>query len=333
MSTDSNGTDRRQPDIPADLAALSSLCTAAPGSFTNNVALAQQALDRHATGRAPKVSVAACVARALTDEHGITFDVPQFTTTATVDDLVASLCLRGVDGEAVAWSVVGFEAQRHINLVWLEANRHASRHESHTAEDLAGWGYLGLRQAMRGFDKRRGFMFSTYACHRISGSIRDGLRSELPVPKRLLTLQRQVAAARDALQIELDRDVSLAEIADYLDEDPIYLERILPRLDTAASLDEFEAQQQDTGRSVLPQLTDDTDPADRAVEELLKADIDAAFQALDAQTRQVVSYLLWDGESLAEVKRRTGLSDRDVRRHLADGQEALAVSLSRWRSS
>jgi RNA polymerase sigma factor for flagellar operon FliA len=50
--------------------------------------------------------------------------------------------------------------------------------------------YAGLLEAMENFDWQRGVSFRTYASHRISGSIRDGLAKATEVNEQIATRQR-----------------------------------------------------------------------------------------------------------------------------------------------
>ena len=321
-----------QPDIAGSALSIIDLCVEVPGPIGEAIVCAQGALDRHRTGRAPKRSAADCVRHALNQRFGTSLRAAERTTTANVDDVVTSLRLRGIDGEDLIWSIIRYEAQHHVNLIWMAANRLAARHPGYTAEDLAGWGWLGLRQAMRQFEPQRGFRFSTYAVFRITGAMRDGVRDENPVPKRLLTLQRKVAMAREMLHVDLGREPTIDEIADFVDEDAGFLDRILPRLDVAASVNELDDLRAADGRPPIEPLTDTTDPADLAADELLRRDIDRALSSLDDDTRTVVGLVLRDGESIAAAKRAVGCSDREVRRLLDDGQRALAATLAQWKT-
>jgi RNA polymerase sigma factor (sigma-70 family) len=248
---------------------------------------------------------------------------------STIDEVVGSLALTGVDGDALTWAVIGYESQYHTKLVWMEANRFAARMSDRTAEDLVGWGWLGLRVALRQFDPGRGFKFSTYACYRIKGAIRDGVRDENPIPKRLLTLQRKVADAEKELGASLGRMPQLAEVAEHIGHTLAPLEALIPRLAPAASIDEMLATSAEHGGTPSI-LSDDTDPVDEVLFNARAEAVRAAVAALDDNEREAVELLIYESRSLAEARRRTGLSDRELRRRLERGYRQLAGTLAGW---
>lgn len=335
MSTENGRAFAHQPDIPGEVLAIFSLVTnISDVDAADALSVAVSALDGVRDGTVPNCRAASYVAQALTEVYGE--KVPRLEvapTTASLDDVVASLRLKGIDGESLAWTVIRYEAQFHTKLIWLEANRMAKHFDAYSAEDLAGWGWLGLRQAMRQFDARKGFKFSTYACHRIKGSIRDGVRDENPVPKRLLTLQRKVSLAQAELRATLDREPTVLEVAEMVDEESGFLARILPRLEKPASIVELEDFGDGDANKVLPQLVDSADPADQAFQSVLATEIELAMNALDREVEEVLRMVVWDHKSIADVRRATGKTDREVRKIIAEGHKELAASLSQWREA
>jgi RNA polymerase sigma factor for flagellar operon FliA len=246
-----------------------------------------------------------------------------------LDVVLAEALSQGVDAERLCSAVIHYESHFHIGLVWLEANRMAPSFPDHTAEDLAGWGWLGLRVALRKFEPQRGHRFSTYACYRIKGAIRDGVRDEHPVPKRLLTLQRKVQATEEQLSVHLGRVPQLAEVAEHLGETLEHLTRILPRLANAASLDELEAAAAERGGAV-PGSVDPTDPADLVIEAERLDAVRAALGTIDPGDAEAVRLLVCEERSMAEARRVTGLSDRELRRRSERGCAQLRHLLADW---
>jgi RNA polymerase sigma factor FliA len=244
-------------------------------------------------------------------------------------DAVAFANNSGLRGEDLASAVIHHESKFHLGLVWLEANRMASNFDGRSPEDLAGWGWLGLRAALRLYEPSRGHRFSTYACFRISGAIRDGVRDENPVPKRLITMQRKVSAAQESLSIELGRVPQLHEVAAHLDITFEKLSTLLPRLSSASSLDEMEATASERGGSVAG-MVDDSDPADAALDAARSDAVRDALNLLDEPDRETVRLLLYEGKTMTEARRITGMSDRELRRRLAAGSDLLRDLLADW---
>jgi RNA polymerase sigma factor for flagellar operon FliA len=80
-------------------------------------------------------------------------------------------------------------------------------------EDLIGAGNVGLAEAARRFDPKKGNLFATFARHRIRGAITDSLRQHDPISRSLRMNQKQADPAISALSVKLGRTPSDAEIA------------------------------------------------------------------------------------------------------------------------
>lgn len=249
------------------------------------------------------------------------------TTSCELNAALADVGLQGIDAERLCWAVIGFEAQFHIRLIWHEANKLCRSFPDRTPADLLGWGWQGLHVALRNFDPTKGFRFSTYACQRISGAIRDGVRSENPIPKRLLTFQRKVMRAEEDLQTELGRVPKLAEVAARLGQDDDALV-ILGRLQTVVSVDELTSGENATE---IDQLIEQRDPADMAIAAAQRAAIDSALEELHVEDAEVARLVLFEQLSPAEVRERTGASPRQVRQRWAKSREHLQTALAQWR--
>jgi RNA polymerase sigma factor (sigma-70 family) len=232
------------------------------------------------------------------------------------------------DASALSWAIIGFESQRHINLVWHQANKLERVFPDRDASDMLALGWMGLRTALRLYNPTLGFSFSTYACTRITGAIRDGVRAENPVPKRLGTFSRKVAAAEEALAHGLGRAPTLAEVAEHLG---VHLDelKILPRLQSAASIDEMETTASERGTS--PNwLIDDADPADTAMSILRRDAVDAALATLHPDDAAAVRLLVMEGMRPAEAQEITGEAPRRLRVRRERALAALREQLSGW---
>ncbi len=82
-------------------------------------------------------------------------------------------------------------------------------------EDLFQAGCVGLVKAVDGFDKDRGFCFSTYAVPLIIGEMRRLFRDggSVRVSRSLRELSLKAARAREALTAQYDREPTVKEIA------------------------------------------------------------------------------------------------------------------------
>jgi RNA polymerase sigma factor for flagellar operon FliA len=93
--------------------------------------------------------------------------------------------------------------------------------------DLAGFGFLGLLDAMERFDPTRGLKFESYAVARIKGSIRDEVRRSHWVPEKVHRRTSAVSRATSVLEGKLGRSPTVAEVADELDMTVEALEEIV----------------------------------------------------------------------------------------------------------
>lgn len=248
--------------------------------------------------------------------------------TGTFDETVAELTPSVPGAGDLGWALIVFETHKHTNLIWHQANKLVRSFPDRHASDLLGWGWLGLRVALRHYDPTLGFTFSTYACSRIIGSIRDGVRSENPIPKRLNTFTRKVAAAEAELTQSLGRSPSLEEVSERIGVELSALD-ILPRTAPQASVDELLGQADERG-GYLNRLVSGDDPADSALASI-EADLVAeALAQLNPDDALAVKLLVMDGMNPTEARAVTGATARQLRQRKERGLAALRDSLTAW---
>ena len=230
--------------------------------------------------------------------------------------------------EELGWAVIGFESHQHVNLVWHQANKLQRAFPDRSASDLLAYGWIGLRTALAKYDPSLGFAFSTYACTRITGSIRDGVRAENPVPKRLGTFARKVAAAEAELTQALGRAPSLEEVSTHLGTE---IERlaVLPRLAPEASVDELLAFAGENGSS--PNwIVDDTDPAEEAERAAVSDAVRNALAKLPCEEAEAVRLLIMEELHPTKARELTGATARQMRQRRDRGLETLRDFLDGW---
>lgn len=245
------------------------------------------------------------------------------------DTVRAQLTASGMDAEALRWALIGFESHAHVRLVWQQAYRLAQTLPDRTAADLLGWGWQGLRVALDKFDPSKGFAFSTYACTRINGAIRDGNRAESPIPKRLTTYVRKVTRTQEALTYRLGRVPSLDELAEALGDEAPGLS-MMSRLAPAASLDELTDPSSERAPLVRTLVDRVADPAEQTVAAAQARAISDALERLPLEERQAVELLVYQGLPVSEVKVLTGANPRQLRARKERGLAALSSHLADW---
>lgn len=102
-------------------------------------------------------------------------------------------------------------------------------------EDIAGYGALGLIDAVDKFDLNVGAPFEGYAQIRIKGAIVDGIRGVAWEPRSVRTRAREVARARADLEQRHGRSVTNTEIAVELHVHVDDVERALTDMRDAAA--------------------------------------------------------------------------------------------------
>lgn len=234
-------------------------------------------------------------------------------TTTSVDVVVGRFKQLGIDGERVCWAVITKESLNHILLVRREANRIARMWPDRSADDLVGYGWRGLRLALRSYNPETAW-FSTYACPKIRGSIRDGVRNEHHLPKRLNTFVNKVEQARDDLATSLGRHPTHSEIAARLE---IEVEQV-QALATYAAPTSLDGTDTETGF----QLAGGTNVEDDALALLRAERVRDALAELSADEAEAVQLLVMDQLPMREVRALTGASPKQLR---ARRDRALAL--------
>lgn len=218
--------------------------------------------------------------------------------------------------ERLGDALVRLESLSHVSLVWHQASKVSGSFSGYAAADLVGWGWSGLRMALRRFDPSMGYAFSTYACTRIVGAIRDGVRSERAVPKRLGTFQRQLDVVAEELAERLGRQPTVSELAERVGEPE---DKVLAahRARSMVSFDELA----ESGRDVAPPFV-----ADMA--DVLSPEVDSMLSDLPEVEADVLRMVVLEGWSDREVAAHLGISQAAVRRLREAAIDRLRSSLA-----
>lgn len=228
----------------------------------------------------------------------------------------------------LGWALITFETHKHTNLIWHQANKFERSLPDRSAADLLSWGWMGLRTALRHYNPELGFTFSTYACTRIIGAIRDGVRAENPVPKRLNTFSRKVAATEAELTQRLGRNPTLEEVSATIGVELSSLE-LLRRTQPQASIEEIVTLLAERGTAPDWMVADD-DPADEALAEVRRDAVARALSTLAPEDADAVRLLIMDGLNPTEARAVTGATARQLRQRKERALNALRAQLADW---
>lgn len=157
-------------------------------------------------------------------------------------------------------------------------------------DDLVGYGREALVKASRGYDARRGVPFGSYARHRVRGAMLDGVGELGGVPRRLYRRLKFDRAASAVLSgwsgAELNEDSSAWEVRE--------------ALHTAYMVSADAAGDRWIER--------DLGVDGQAGAELLRKRLRGAIEQLPPKERTLLKAHYYDGDSLAAIARRLGIS-------------------------
>ncbi|MFO7248020.1 MAG: FliA/WhiG family RNA polymerase sigma factor [Bacillota bacterium] len=179
-------------------------------------------------------------------------------------------------------------------------------------EDLRSYGMIGLLDAMRKFDYRRGLRFETYAVWRIRGAIYDGLREMDWVPRSFREKAKKVEDAYAELEQRYLRSVTEEEVSHHLGMPVESLHQVLRDMVRAVQVSLDEPVVDDEGSSTSRHMTvtdhEAPSPEDLVQAKQVKEILARAIERLPEKERLVVTLFYYESLSLTEIAEVMGLS-------------------------
>ena len=195
--------------------------------------------------------------------------------------------------------------EANIGLVHACAGRFRARGIEY--EDLFQAGCVGLCKAADGFDRTRGFAFSTYAVPTILGEIRRLFRDggAVKVGRSVKEQSRRVLALRQKLCEQLGREPLLSELAQAAGTDmpqtAFLLNAALPALSLTAQEDAQTAQQD------IPVPSPDSEID-------AKVSLETLLMQLDERDRRIIRLRYYQGWTQTRIAETLGISQVQVSR-------------------
>ncbi|MFB6624083.1 SigB/SigF/SigG family RNA polymerase sigma factor [Streptomyces sp. NPDC056374] len=204
----------------------------------------------------------------------------------------------------------------NLSLVKYAATRFRRSPESW--EDIVQVGTVGLIKAINRFDPERGNEFMSFALPTVLGEIRRHLRDtswSVHVPRRLQELRLHLAKANDALEQDLGRPPTDAELGAHLGitEDELREGRLASNGFTSRSLD-VAVDDEDDGPGMLARRLGSDDDGFEKIENLEA--LKPLVAGLCTRDRTILALRFGDELTQAEIGERLGLSQMHVSRLL-----------------
>ncbi len=221
---------------------------------------------------------------------------------------------------------------RYVPLVHFVLNRLGLSPSLGTDyDDLAGYGLLGLIEAVDRYDPAHGTQFSTYATLRIRGRVLDQLRARDWLSRAARRRAREVQAALTLLWGQLNRAPTDAELAAHLSLDlPQLRQALTDASHVIISLDATREDGEDEA-SLYEVLADpnQVDPDEAVLEQDLQARLQQALRDLPEREQLVLSLYYYETLTLKEIGAVLDLSESRVCQLHARAVLSLRAQLTR----
>ena len=222
---------------------------------------------------------------------------------------------------------------KYTPLVKYAAGIHTANIRGVDFEDLVGFGFFGLLDAIDKYDPNRDIKFKTYALTRIQGSIYDEFRKIDSLPRSVRKTIKEIQEVTEALELKLKRKAQPQEIANILGITIEKYNEIMGyniQAATSSLSDVWYTGDESDEISIIDTLksSDKTNPEYLAEREEVQKEIVKALKKLPDKEQQVLILYYYDELTLKEIGKVLDVSESRVSQLHTKAIQDLRHSLS-----
>lgn len=180
-------------------------------------------------------------------------------------------------------------------------------------EDIISEGLIALMDAVQKYDMTKNVKFETYASIRIRGAMIDYIRKQDCFPRRLKKLAKTINEADEALNQQLGRSPTDAELAHYLKVDIVEYEKMLAETCSMNMLSFEEIVYEKGAEDIKLHFCDSiAGPEDAMADKELQTILAENIGRLDEKEQAVISLYYREQLKIKEISGILGISDSRV---------------------
>jgi RNA polymerase sigma factor for flagellar operon FliA len=200
----------------------------------------------------------------------------------------------------------------HMHLIDFWVDRMAPQVPAFMSrDDLMSAAMEGLNNAAQRFDPERGFLFKTFAEHRIRGAIYDEVRRMDWFSRSLREKHQQLTQTIRSLEIKLGRSPEETEIAQALGLSLSEYQDLLGKVSYLGCVSLNEIMDQDSGQSFLDIIQDErrNSPEEALQHSEIVEKLARVLRELSTKEQTVVALYYYEGLTQKEISKVMSLTE------------------------